>query len=72
MEGESLSSNGVLWADSNAGVLWIGGVSATPPSYTPHLERAALPKTPDIITANTLTSVYRLIQAWFKGWTYGY
>ena len=67
-----MSSNGILWVDSNAGVLWIGGIDITPPDYVPHLERAALPKTPDIVTANTPTSVYRLIQAWFKRWAYGY
>lgn len=65
----------IPFIDSNIGIpfiKWTVGVGDTPPDYTPHLERAALPKTPGIVKANTPISVYRLILSWFKGWVYGY
>ena len=41
------------------------------PSFVPMLARAELSGDPDLVSANTPTSVYRMIMVWFRGLAYG-
>jgi len=42
------------------------------PTFTPSLERAALPGGPELVKAHTPTSVYRVLQLIIRGLVYGY